>query len=222
MTGSIPPVGPLSYEGSVAVPFIVRKTTPLSTNNNFPVPTIWINSSTEMAYIQVAKPLGVAVWITLGGAPSALETITTPDSVVVVPSAGNINFVNGSSMTITGSGANITFNATGGGLAWNNVSGTSQTISVNNGYTNANGSLTTFTLPSTAAYGSVMSIVGVGSGGWTLVENSGQTIYFGNKAATTTSGSLSSAHRRDCITLLCVVADTDFEVIDSIGNITVV
>lgn len=223
MTGSIPPVGPLAYEGAVSVPFIVRKTSPLTTNNTFPVPTIWINSATEIAYILVAKPLGVAVWINLGGAPSALETITTPDSVVVVPSAGNINFLNGSSMTVTGSGNNITFNATGGGIAWNNVTGTTQSLVINNGYTTANGSVTTLTLPATAVYGSVISVVGVGNGGWIIAQNAGQKIYFGNDATTLgVTGSLQSANSRDVATLLCVVADTDFEVIDSIGNITFV
>lgn len=110
-TGSIPPPNPLTYEGQVAVPFIVRPFPPQSSFNKFPVPCFWIDNNAANAYIQVAKPLGIADWVLLGGSPGALNTITTPDSTVVVPVAANINFLNGSGMTITGSGNNITFSS---------------------------------------------------------------------------------------------------------------
>ncbi len=86
-----------------------------------------------------------------------------------------------------------------------------------------NGSLITGTLPSTAAFGSVIAIVGYGSGGWSIAQNSGQTIHFGNVNTTTgVGGSLSSTNRYDCVELLCTVADTAFVVRSSIGNITYV
>jgi len=112
MTGSIPPPVPLAYEGQVVVPFIIRNFPPQTTFNKFPIPTIWIDPQNKQAYIQVAKPLGVADWVPIGGTPGELETITTPDMVVVVPTANNINFLNGTGMNITGSGSDITFNAT--------------------------------------------------------------------------------------------------------------
>jgi len=113
MTGSIPPPGPLAYEGQVVVPFIHRTFSPQSTFNQFPVPTIWINTSISQAWILVSKALGVAVWAPIGGAPGEIDTITTPDMTVVVPTAGNINFLNGTGMNITGSGSSITFSLTG-------------------------------------------------------------------------------------------------------------
>lgn len=112
-TGSIPPPGPLTYEGQVAIPSINRTFPPQSTFNKFPVPCFWIDTLAKNAYIQVAKPLGVADWVLLGGSPGSLNTITTPDSVVVVPVAANITFINGSGMNITGSGSTITFNSSG-------------------------------------------------------------------------------------------------------------
>lgn len=112
-TGSIPPPGPLTYEGQVAIPSINRTFPPQSTFNKFPVPCFWIDTLAKNAYIQVAKPLGVADWVLLGGSPGALNTITTPDAVVVVPVAANITFINGSGMNITGSGSTITFNSSG-------------------------------------------------------------------------------------------------------------
>lgn len=221
MTGSIPPPNPLSYEGQVVVPFISRTFAPETTFNKFPVPTIWINTASDNAYILVSKALGVANWLSLGGASGTLDTITTPDSVVVTPVAGNINFLNGMGIAITGSADNITFTSTGGGIAWNVVSGTTQALVPNNGYIVDNGALVTLTLPVTCSQGSVISIVGKGAGGWTLAQNSGQEIFFGTVSTTIgVTGALSSTNRRDVVTLLCITTDTEFQVIDSIGNIT--
>lgn len=113
MTGSIPPPTSLSYEGQVAVPYITRTFDPLPSNNQFPISSIWINTATSKAFILVSKALGVAVWAHGGGVPGGIETITTPDTTVVVPTAHNINFLNGTGMNITGSGSDITFNVTG-------------------------------------------------------------------------------------------------------------
>lgn len=221
--GSVPPPGPLSYQGQVVVPFVMKTFNPETTFNTFSVPTIWINTATSTAYILVSKELGVAVWAEMGGAPGNLNTITTPDMTVVVPTAGNIDFLNGMGISITGSGDSITFTATGGGVSWSEVTGTSQSMAANNGYIASNGATVTLTLPTTAAQGSVIEVVGKGAGGWTIAQNSGQRIYYG--IATTTlgaGGSLSSTNQRDCVKLLCVTADTEFEVLSSIGNITYV
>ncbi len=223
MTGSIPPANPLAYEGQVVVPFIMRTFGPQTTFNQFPVPTIWINTSAGNAYILVSKALGVADWVLMGAASGALNTITTPDSTVVTPVAGNINFLESGSISITGSGDNVTFNATGGGLAWTEVTTTSQAMAVNSGYIANNAALVTLTLPATAAIGSTFEIMGKGTGGWLLAQNAGQTVYFGNMATTTgATGSLASTHQRDTLTVICVTADTDFQVDNNVGNITVV
>ncbi len=218
----ISPSGPLAYTGVVAVPFIMRTFSPLTTNNQFPVPTIWINTATSNAYILVSKALGVAIWVSLGGGGGDLDTITTPDAVVVVPTAGNINFLESGSITITGSGSDITFNATGGGLMWVEVTTTSQAMSVNTGYVANNGALVTLTMPVTAAFGSIIQVVGKGAGGWLIAQNANQTIHFGNQSTTTgVAGSLASTNLRDGVTMVCTTADTDFTVID-VGNLTVV
>ncbi len=219
----IPPPSPLSYQGVVAVPFIMRTFSPLTTFNQFPVPTIWINTSSSNAYILVSKALGVAVWVSLGGAAGAIDTITTPDSTVVVPTAGNINFLQSGSISITGSGSNISFSVMGGGIAWIEILGTSQAMAVNTGYVANNGALITATLPATAAFGSVFELVGKGAGGWKIAQNASQTIFYGNQSTTPgAGGSLSSGHFRDAIRLVCTKADEEFTVLSSIGNQVVV
>jgi hypothetical protein len=124
----------------------------------------------------------------------------------------------------SGTGGNTTITATGGGLTWTDVSGTTQTLAVNNGYTSNDGaSLVTFTLPVTAAYGTIFAVVGKAAGLWTIAQNSGQTIHFGAVNTTTgATGTLSSTKQYDVVYLLTTIANTDFTVINAVGNLTYV
>jgi hypothetical protein len=129
----------------------------------------------------------------------------------------------GTGVSVINAPGSITINANGGGLTWTDVTGTSQSMAVNNGYTANNVGLVTLTLPSTAAYGTVFAVVGKGAGGWKIAQNSGQTIHFGVVNTTTgTGGSLASTLQYDVVFLLCTIANTDFTVLQSIGNLTVV
>jgi len=113
-------------------------------------------------------------------------------------------------------------NAGGGGIAWNEVTGTSQSASVNNGYICNNASLVTVTLPDTAAVGSIVSVAGKGAGGWRVAQNAGETIHFGNSDTTTgDTGYLEFTNTYDAVELVCITANTDWVVVSSIGNITV-
>jgi hypothetical protein len=129
----------------------------------------------------------------------------------------------GTGVTITNGAGSITLNANGAGLTWTDVTGTTQAMAVNNGYTANNAGVVTLTLPATAAYGTVMAVVGKGAGGWSIAQNSGQTINFGSTTTTSgTGGSLSSTKQYDAVFILCTVANTTFTVYSSIGNLTVV
>ena len=102
---------------------------------------------------------------------------------------------------------------------WNEITGTSQAMAVNNRYATNNAALVTLTLPTTAAIGEIVRVRGIGAGGWRIAQGAGQVIYFGN--ATTTSGAtgrLDSSHRRDCIDLECVVANNEWQVVGSVGS----
>ena len=107
---------------------------------------------------------------------------------------------------------------------WVNVASSTQAIIANMSYVCNNGaSLITFTLPTTAAFGTIIQIAGFSSGGWTLAQNTGQSINFGSLATTTgVGGSLSSSNKNDFIRLLCVTANTTWNVISSVGNLTIV
>jgi hypothetical protein len=107
---------------------------------------------------------------------------------------------------------------------WIDVTAATQAMAVNTGYTANRASLITFTLPATAAYGSVMRIAGKGTGLYTIAQNAGQSIHFVNNGPISTTvgvgGSLSSIDQYGSIELLCSIANTDFTVLSMNGNFT--
>lgn len=94
----------------------------------------------------------------------------------------------------------------------------------NMNYVTDNGaSIVNYTLPVTAAFGSVIQISGKSAGGWAIAQNSGQSINLGSLTTTVgVGGSLAATNQYDYVRLLCVTANTLWNVIGSIGNITIV
>jgi hypothetical protein len=110
----------------------------------------------------------------------------------------------------------------GGGLTWNEVTGTSQTAAVDNGYICNNGSLVTVTLPSTCAVGKVVRVTGKGAGGWKIAQVAGQAVKVLDSTTTTgVTGYLSSTSTYDSVELVCITADTTFVAVSIMGNLTV-
>jgi hypothetical protein len=112
-------------------------------------------------------------------------------------------------------------NANGGELKWNNVTGTTQTAVVNQGYTTNNASLVTVTLPASATVGARVAITGSGAGGWRLAQNASQLVYWLANATTTgTGGRVDSAAVNDAVEVQCVITDTTWVIIRHVGSIT--
>jgi hypothetical protein len=153
-----------------------------------------------------------------------LNTVTTTKAVIAKVIAGT-NITIGSTGVDPGTG-DVTINASGGGgggLTWTEVTGTSQSAAVDNGYICNNASLVTVTIPTTAAVGKVVRVAGKGAGGWKIAQNASENIRFGNQVTTTgTGGYLASTNQYDAVELICTVADTTWTVISSQGNITYV
>ena len=116
MSGLTPP-NILSYLGQVVVPYITRTFPPTESFLDFNVPTIWVDTASESAYILVSKALGVADWVFIGGTPGNVIGLTSNSGGQVMPNAGNINIV-GDGVTITGVGnpadSTITLSVIGG------------------------------------------------------------------------------------------------------------
>lgn len=150
------------------------------------------------------------------------ETITGNTGGALSPTAGNWNIVGGTGVSTAGAGSTLTINVTGGGFTWVDVTGTTQAMAINTGYVSDNAGLVTLTLPTTAAFGSVISVVGKAAGGWTIAQNVGQQIVVGNVSTTAgVSGSVSSTNQSDTITLLCTTANSTFTRLNVNGNLRV-
>lgn len=144
------------------------------------------------------------------------------DSGTATPTSNAFTIAGSGSVSTSASGSTVTIAVSGSGLSWNVETGTSANMAVNNGYIGNNAAGVTFTLPASAAVGETIQVTGL-QDSWTIAQNAGQTIYFGSSSTTTgVGGSLASTDARDVIELICVVGNTDFQVISSIGNITVV
>lgn len=112
MAYNISPFGPLAYRGAVAIPFINRTFPPNSTNIQFPVPTIWIDTSSKDAYILVSVDLGTAEWVPIGGLPGQVEKIavdasTPPGTDPVDPDASQTITVTGGQVATGVIGTNV-------------------------------------------------------------------------------------------------------------------
>lgn len=151
-----------------------------------------------------------------------LEFATVPSSYTLpTASADTLGGVKiGSGITITDG---VISTSGGGGITWNEVTGTAQAAAADNGYICNNAALVTVTLPSTCAVGKTIRVSGKGSGLWKIAQNAGQIIYFGDQNTTSgTAGYLAAQNQYDSIELLCITANTTFNVISVVGNITVV
>lgn len=188
-------------------------------NNIYPV-----NLSTDHT---AGHTMSISAWDVDGGTSSAFITLTannTPTCVIASGVTGTTqSALDNSTKLATTEYVDSAVAAGGGGLAYVNQNSSSVTMAANTRYGCNNGaSLITFTLPAVCAAGDVFEIIGNSSGGWTLAQATGQQIRFGGFTTTTTTGSLSSANRGDCVAMTCIVANTTFAVHSSIGNITYV
>lgn len=100
-----------------------------------------------------------------------------------------------------------------------NQTATTVTMAVNTTYEiNAGASLVTLTLPATSAVGDIIKIVGQSSGGWKVVQGSGQSIKYSPATTTTTTGSLASTAQYDVMLMHCVIANATWNVEYSTGT----
>lgn len=151
----------------------------------------------------------------------AVPTSVVSDSGSAVPTSGSFSIVGSGTVATSATGSVVTITGSGGGgITWNEVTGTSQSMAVDNGYIANNASLVTCTLPSTAAVGKVVRVIGLGDGGVKIAQNASQYIRWNesNVSTTGTGGYLQSTDDNDSVELLCTVTNNGWSVLSSKGN----
>jgi hypothetical protein len=135
---------------------------------------------------------------------------------------GTASITAGTGISVTPGANTITIASTATAFTWTTTAG--GTAGVNTGYFTANGAaLVTITLPAVAAVGNAIRISGLDVGGWKLAQNAGQSVNIVSSTTTVgVGGSLASTARYDSIEIVCCVANTTFNVVSSMGNITIV
>lgn len=168
---------------------------------------------------------GAGSTVTIAVGSAVCDSVNT-DSGTATPSSGVLTIAGGGDVTTSGSGSTVTVTCSGGGggLTWNESTGSTQAISVNNGYIANYATLLTFTLPATASVGDVVRVIGLGDGGFKIAQNASQYIQWDESTTTTTGtgGYLASTDDNDAVELICTVTNNGWGVLSSKGNITVV
>lgn len=204
-------------------PPIITTRDPTSSDYNFKVGRQWVNKSTPSMWFLGSKSSNTATWIAAGsGTTGGVVTLTGDSGGALSPTAGNMNIVGGTGASVSGSGSTLTINVLDAGLKTTVVTAASATMTVNARFVSNNAGLCTLTLPATALVGDVIQVTGLGAGGWQVAQNAGQTIHYNSTNTTTgATGHIDSSNRYNAVTLVCVVANTDFVVEASSGIISV-
>lgn len=193
----------------------------------------WLSSanSNVQSALDTLDDVGLTVTpqhaILVAGASYAISAVgPLTDGQLLIGSTGNApaasTLTAGAGISVSNASGSVTISATGSGMAFEVVTDATKAMAVSTAYGANRGGGVTFTLPSTAAAGSVIEIVGM-AGLWALAQNAGQTVYIGDTNTTTgVGGSLTATNAGDCMTIRCIVANTDFRITSWCGNITIV
>lgn len=136
---------------------------------------------------------------------------------------GTATITAGTGISVTPGANTITLAATGApGITWSVITA-DQTAAVNNGYICNKASALLLALPTTSAVGTIVSVTGMNTAlGWKVTQAANQQIFFGSQSTTLgATGFLQSAAIRDSVEMVCVVANLTWNVLSSIGNVTI-
>ena len=147
--------------------------------------------------------------------------IVTMGTSTTANQLGTATLTAGTIISITPTANTITISAIPAPFATTVTSASTVAMAINNAYASSGPSLVTFTLPTSTTVGSVVQVMGSGTGGWKINQNSGQQIIYGSLNTTLgAGGSLSSTANGDSVNLVCL--GTQWIVNSSIGNIFLV
>jgi len=222
------PFGPLAYEGTVATPYILRTNNPTTANNTFNVPTIWMNTTTGVAFILLNKPLGVANWQPFVSGTGDLFDLEGNSGGPVGPDgAGVVHVVgDGTTLDIVGDPATHTLTASYigsiSGLTWQAVTSAAPvnpiSLATGNGYVCDGALPVSFVLPAIPSLWDQFTVI-ANTAQFQISENALQVIRIGTQLSTAGSGTAQSQALGTVIQFLYVGSNV-FLAFAPQGNVT--
>lgn len=238
LLGNLPGAVPIASGGtgstSIAAGLVLSNGSVLSTTGSLTTHGLLVGAGTSAPGALSVGTNGQLVIGSTGADPVFASLGTDVGSgLTATTGAGSLalalNLTAGTGITLTPSlvDTSIEVSATPVAETYTVVSGTSQTMAVGAAYLAVNASQTTFTLPATAAQGTVMKIASAGANaaGWTIAQASGQSVQIGNASSTPgASGSVSSTSSNggDGVVLVCTVANTTWVAQSTMGSLNIV
>jgi len=148
----------------------------------------------------------------------------TDGQVIIATTAGNpawAALTAGDGVSVTNAAGSVTLASTAP-FTWAQV-GADAALTVNQGTVNSKVALLTMSLPAASAVNTVIKLVGLGAGGWTITQGANQQILVGDTNTTLgAGGTLSSTDAGDCLSMICTTTDLVWRVFNMVGNLTVV
>jgi hypothetical protein len=135
-----------------------------------------------------------------------------------------LNIIGTGGVVVTGDNSNTLTISISSDFTWNVVTSANNPVTIANlnGYIAKGASPVQFILPASSVIGDTFQIKGL-TNLWTLAQNAGQTIALGYVTTTAgVGGSMAATQVKDGLEILCVTANTEFEVLDCIGNPTII
>ena len=179
----------------------------LLANNGVEVTLGDVTITNGQLILGVASGTNGQVPIAATGANPAWATITSTD--------GTINIA---------LGANTIDLSSAGGANWQVATAATAMVATDGYITKiAIPGILNYTLPVVSPLGTILEITGYSAGLWAILQGAGQQIHFGNVDTTLgAGGSITATNRYDSIRLLCVTADTEWNVLSSTGVFNIV
>lgn len=222
-------LSPLGYQGlKEKDPPNIRFDTKAPTTQDykiFDLGDIWIDQSPALGpdvYMLTDKAMNVATWTLISvGAGDVTGLLSDAGAPNVVPTAGNITLAGGSGITTSGQGPGSTLTITNTAqsiISWTVDAASPVAPLLSEGHISTTVPIT-YNLPAAAAIGDTFAFIDGGTR-FTIQAGGGQTVRVGS-SVTGAGGTCVSTGLGDTLTIVCVVANTSFFAISSIGTFVI-
>lgn len=164
--------------------------------------------------------------ILIGHGTSPVTASVLANGQMLIGSTGNspsvATITAGTGISISSGAGSLTINGVGGGVTWSVIT-INQTAAVNNGYICNKAGTLALALPAASAVGDIIEVTGVNTAlGWQITQAAGQQVFFGLSSTTLgATGTITSSAVRDALRMVCITANTTWQVLSAVGSLTI-